>query len=133
MRIFISYRYTGETTDGLQNFFYPVRDALLKRGFAVYLSLDDLDTWGQNELALSEKFVRTFQALTDSDCLLVITRTTDRSEGLLMEVGFALGQHKPVVLMVQTDVQTYVRDVASLVVEFQDHSDLLNQLNALVF
>lgn len=132
MKIFISFRYTGETVENLQQFFYPIRDALEARGFEVYLSLDDLETWGQNELALRDKFTRTFQALAESDCLLVVINTADRSEGMLMEVGYALGQHKPIVLMVQAGVQTYVREVASPVVEFQDHSDLLSKLDGLV-
>jgi nucleoside 2-deoxyribosyltransferase len=133
MKIFISFRYTGETAESLQQFFYPVRDALTARGFEVYLSLDDLETWDQNELALRDKFTKTFQALAESDCLFVVIKTTDRSEGMLMEVGYALGQRKPIALMVQADVQTYVREVANQVIEFQDHSDLLNKLDGLVW
>ena len=130
MKLFLSFRYTGETAKNLQGFFYPVRDALIARGDEVYLSLDDLDTWGETALPMKEKFARTFRVLADSDVLLVVVRSSDRSEGMLMEVGYALAQNKPIYLAAQSGVQTYVRDVATKVLEFTGQAELLEKLDS---
>lgn len=119
MKYFISFRYTGETTQSLQEVLYPVRDALVAAGHEVYLSLDDLETWGNDGLSMPEKFHRTFAHLDSCDAILVIVRSPDRSEGMLMEVGFALARGIPIYLVVAVGVQTYIRDVATRVAEFE--------------
>lgn len=119
MKYFISFRYTGETTQALQEVLYPVRDVLIAAGHEVYLSLDDLETWGDDGLTVPEKFRRTFAHLGTCDALLVIVRSPDRSEGMLMEVGYALARGMPMYLAVAVGVQTYIRDVATRVAEFE--------------
>ncbi len=129
MKVFLSFRYTGESREGLEQFFYPLRDKLAFLGHEVYLSLDDLITWESSELTLREKFARTFSELETSDALVVVVRTPDRSEGMLMEAGFALALRKPIYLYVAKDVDTYIREVATSVVEFTGHADLLEKIS----
>ncbi len=129
MKIFLSFRYTGESREELQEFFYPLRDKLASHGHKVYLSLDDLVTWECNKLSLKEKFARTFKELEASDALVVVVRTTDKSEGMLMEVGFALAFHKPIYLYLAKGVDTYIREVATSVVEFTGHAELLEKIS----
>lgn len=129
MKIFLSFRYTGESREGLEKFFYPLRDKLASLGHEVYLSLDDLVTWESGELALREKFARTFSELETSDALVVVVRTPEKSEGMLMEVGFALALRKPIYLYVAKGVDTYIREVATSVVEFTGHEDLLENIS----
>lgn len=127
MNIFISFRYTGEATESLQQFFYPVRDALTDAGHTVYLSLDDLETWGQNELSMSEKFSRTFAHLSAADSLLVFVRSNDRSEGMLMEVGYAFAERKPIYLLRANGVQTFIADVATETRDFTNDAEAVVQ------
>lgn len=129
MKIFLSFRYTGESREELQEFFYPLRDAFVSKGHEVYLSLDDLITWDNNELTVREKFTKTFKHLETSDALVVVVRTQEKSEGMLMEVGFALALQKPIYLYVAKGADTYIREVATSVVEFTGHEDLLQNIN----
>lgn len=132
MKLFLSFRYTGETAESLQEFFYPLRDALVACGHEVYLSLDDLETWGQNSLSMQEKFARTFQSLAESEALVVVVRSNDRSEGMLMEVGYAVAQKKPIYLAVLAGTDTYIRVVATKVVEFTSQTDILANIDSLL-
>lgn len=129
MKIFLSFRYTGESRDELQKFFYPLRDKLISYGHEVYLSLDDLITWDSSELTVREKFAKTFRELETSDALVVVVRTGDKSEGMLMEVGFALALPRPIYLYVAKGIDTYIREVATSVIEFTGHEDLLASIS----
>ena len=60
---------------------------------------------------------------------MVVVRTPDRSEGMLMEVGFALALRKPIYLYVAKGVDTYIREVTTSVVEFTSHEDLLEKIS----
>lgn len=131
MKLFLSFRYTGETVESLQEFLYPLRDAFAARAHEVYLSLDDLETWGQNSLSMQEKFARTFHSLAESEALVVVVRSGDRSEGMLMEVGYAVAQKKPICLAVVAGTDTYIRVVATKVVEFTSQTDLLAKIDSL--
>lgn len=133
MNIFLSFRYTGETIERLQEVFYPVRDALQRMGHEVYLSLDDLETWCNEAMPMREKFARTFAKLSAADVLLVIVRSADRSEGMLMEVGYALGQQKEIILVLQEGVETYVREVATKTILFKDFDSLLHAVRGIGF
>lgn len=129
MKIFLSFRYTGEGREELQEYYYPIRERLEALGHGVYLSLDDLVTWDSEDLSLREKFLKTFSELGDADVLVVVVRNQDRSEGMLMEVGYALALKKPIRLFVAQEVKTYIREVATSVVEFTGHTDLLAKIS----
>lgn len=128
MKIFLSFRYTGETEDGLREFFTPVVEKLRTQGHDVYFSLDDIKTGEKDGDGIGDMILAGLRKLGSFDLLLCVVRTQDRSEGMLMEVGYALAKNIPIVLAVQKGVQTYIAEVAGKVVEFESQEELVGQV-----
>ena len=80
-------------------------------------------------MTLQEKFMATFAKLGASDAVVVVVRSNDRSEGMLMEVGYALGRTMPIHLFRAAGVETYIAAVANTDTTFQTHEELLEKIN----
>ena len=129
MKLFLSFRYTGESTEALRECFLPVKEVLQRAGYEVYLPLEDLQVWEDTAMTLQEKFMATFAKLGASDAVVVVVRSNDRSEGMLMEVGYALGKAMPIHLFRAAGVETYIAAVANTDTTFQTHEELLEKIN----
>ncbi len=132
MRIFLSFRYTGETYESLVQFFRPVCDELERAGHEVFCSLWREEEYKQKQLSPKEILWDAFGEMDICDVLLAIVRSNDRSEGMLMEVGYALAQKKPIYVAVQSDVVTYIPDIAQDSVRFSTREELLLNLSKLI-
>lgn len=128
MKIFLSFRYTGETEESLREFFTPVVEKLRTLGHEVYFSLDDIKTGEKGGDGIGDMILAGLRKLSSFDLLLCVVRTQDRSEGMLMEVGYALAKNIPIVLAVQKGVQTYIAEVAGKVVEFESQEELQSKI-----
>lgn len=73
-----------------------------------------------------------FKEIENSDALLIIIRNENKSEGMLMEVGYALSKKKRILLLIEENVKdTYLRELADDVVEFNDVDGLCDKLKKL--
>lgn len=128
MKIFVSFRYTGETYESLVEFFKPVCEELERAGHKVFCSLWKEEVYKQQKLSPKEILFDNFKEMGTCDVLLAIVRSSDRSEGMLMEVGYALANKKPVYAAVHSDVTTYISDVSRSFSRFSTKEDLLAKL-----
>lgn len=128
MKIFLSFRYSGETRESLREFFFPIITSLRESEKEVYCFLEEEEEFETQKVQPRDMFAHVFEKLRDCDIVLCIVRGPERSEGMLMEVGFAIALRKPVVLYKQVGVSTYIGEVAEETHEFQNGLDLLNQI-----
>lgn len=131
MKIFVSFRYTGETYESLVEFFRPVCDTLERAGHTVFCSLWKEESYKQQGLSPRDMLFDTCNEMNSRDALLAVVRSSDRSEGMLMEVGYALAKKKPVYAAVHADVFTYIPDVAHKSIRFSTSAELLTKLSDL--
>ncbi len=131
MKFFIAQRVTGEEKSKLIEECKKIKFILDELGHKVYCTMFE----DRNEFeskSKKERMEHAFRNIDNSDTLLIIVRNQDKSEGMLMEVGYALGQKKEIILLINKNVNnTYLRDVADNVIEFEDIEDLHNKLNKL--
>ena len=131
MRIFIGQAVSGEDLNQL----YKEMDA-------VYLSLDKAchlhyctlkeNKQDFNKKTKMEMMKHAFDEIDKSDAFLAIVRSEKRSEGMLIELGYVMAKKKKLILVVKKDVKnTYLRDLADKVIEFNDINDLSKQLEGL--
>jgi nucleoside 2-deoxyribosyltransferase len=132
MRIFLSFRYTGETYESLVHFFRPVCTALETQGHEVFCSLWREESYKQRGLGVQEMLQDAFSELSKSDVLLAVVRTNERSEGMLMEVGYALANKIPVYVLTAQGTKTFISDVAEKSLPYSDQVNLLHTLTALL-
>lgn len=125
MKVQLAYRYTGEDREKLTALLEEIRRTLESSGNTVWVpELDPL-----RPSSIKELFNKTFRKLDECDVLLVILRSTEKSEGMLMEVGYAIARGKKIWLAVQDTVKnTRLRDFADFITEFSSDGDLCMKL-----
>ncbi|MBU3913761.1 MAG: nucleoside 2-deoxyribosyltransferase [Nanoarchaeota archaeon] len=130
MRIQLAYRFIGENEEELTEMLKKICSIIGKSGNEVYCpALDSKKPKEKKYL-----FLNTLDKINESDALLAIIRTEDKSEGMLMEIGHALAEKKIFILAIQKDLRnTHMREFADKVIEFEDTNDLYDNLGKLKF
>ena len=125
-KIFISYKFDGEKKDELERDMKKLCDSLRNNKHETYCTLFDKDLPIENK----KLFDRSYKELEDSDVILVLLKSEDKSEGLLMEVGYAVANNKKIILAINDTVRnTCLRDLIDDVIEFSSVDDLVNKIS----
>ena len=128
MKIFIGQVVTGEDINNLKRELVRVYSALEDKGEnTCYDNLRD----GAEELLKQPKRKRleyAFKKIDDSDTFLAIVRSEKKSEGMLLEFGYALSQGKKLILAVKSGIDTSLRDLSDKMIEYENSNDLIKKL-----
>lgn len=138
MRAFLAYRHTGEEARQIDGLLAPVKSALAARDIHAYSTYFDVrggKATAAGPVAQSSAFMQeAFRMMAESDLVLVLQASELRSEGMLMEVGYALAKGLPVVVATQQQVaNTYLPDMAHASLRWADVADLVAQLTEFDF
>lgn len=131
MKVFIGQAVTGEDLSQLYKEMDQVYLSLDKAGHLHYCTLKE------DEKEFSKKTKRqimehAFNEIDKSDAFLAIVRSEKRSEGLLIEIGYVMAKKKRFVLAIKQDVKnTYLRELADEVIEFDNIQELSKNLEEL--
>lgn len=129
-KIFIGQAVTGHDVEALKQEMEKVYSALKKAGYESYSTMNE-EVKNKFKKA-GDWVIHAFKQLDKHDAFLVIVRTEHRSEGLLIEIGYALSKGKKIILAINENVKnTYLRDFANKIIECKDFDDLLNKLSKL--
>jgi|APSaa5957512622_1039677.scaffolds.fasta_scaffold49707_2 nucleoside 2-deoxyribosyltransferase len=130
MKIQLAYKMTGENREEVVEMLEKVKDILESRDFEVYIP--ELNS--ERPESKKELYLDTFGKIDSSDVLLAVVRSDKKSEGMLMEIGYAMGKGKKIVAAVCDCVgDTHLRELAHFVVEFDGVDDLYDKLNGVEF
>lgn len=129
MNILIAYRFTGEDPVELGETLGKIAGTLRSAGHYVYCSIED-ETWFRAEKRTNGDIMRhAFEQLNNSDIVLAFVRSDEKSEGMLLEVGYAMGKGKRIALALKRGVKTTsIQDMADPVIEFDSVDDLCEKL-----
>jgi hypothetical protein len=129
MKYFISYRHTGEDPKLLEQVLVPVRDAFCARGdeiYCVYFQGKELKSGDYTPRDILE---HAFVKIGEIGHLFVLQHSNNRSEGMLMEVGFCRGKNIPITLARQQDVtDTFLPTMANRTFDYSDVDDLCKKI-----
>ena len=99
MKVFISYKYTGETKEDLNMLLVSALSGFNKNNLDVYCNFFDTDLPIRSKDFKPQDYVfDSFKFLSDSDLLFVILNSEVKSEGMILEVGYAIAKNIPVVI-----------------------------------
>ena len=122
MKIFIGQRVADEYGERLIKESRELVNILEGLGHKAYCTLCENESL---ELTPKEWLEHAFKEIDKSDIFLAIIRSENKSEGMLMEVGYVLAKKKKFIVAIKIGVKdTYVPDFASQVLKFKDHEDL---------
>ena len=125
---FIAYRHTGEDIQQLEERIRTIEAALATHNIKIYATLFDQTAFNQNHVPAGRIMEVAFQKIAAMDGLFVLIMNNDKSEGQLIEVGYAIASKKPVIVAYQKDSNTYVNELANVAIPFDDMADLANKI-----
>jgi nucleoside 2-deoxyribosyltransferase len=128
-KYFVAYRNKGETAEFLEKRLRLVMAALHQAGIDSYCNF--FDQQGFDKLTVSQITDKALAKLDACDGLFALVVSSDRSEGQLIEFGYALAKNKPIIAAIQQDAKTYMEDLADQALRWQDLADLKTQLESL--
>lgn len=129
MKTFISYRHTGESHTALEALLKPIKGSLSKAGVDGYCTFFEEAEFQNKSFGPKEIMDHAFAIIDEVDFLFVVQTSDNKSEGMLMEVGYCIAKGIPVVTATKDTVEyTYLPDMSSLSFQWKDASDLANQI-----
>lgn len=136
MKGFISYKHSGEDNEELKSILTPIVNKFKEVGIEAYCNLFD------EELAKKAEFYKpgrdyvldSLNILESKEIIFVLLRSEVKSEGMLMEVGYAIAKGIPIIVAIKNDIKnTYLPTMANKVIEWSDLDDLLNKISSTDF
>lgn len=134
MEAFLAYRHTGEQPEDLEVLLGNTRDALARAGVNAYCTFFDEDEFQNKSFGARQIMDHAFETIEAKDMLFVLQTSENKSEGMLMEVGYCRARGIPVVVASKSDVEhTYLPDMADIAIRWNDPEDLHQQIEATDF
>jgi nucleoside 2-deoxyribosyltransferase len=130
-KYFVAYRFTGENPKELKKSLSAIVEALGKVDIEAYCNIFDQHEYDVQSLKPKQIMEKAFAKIDESDGLFVLITSENKSEGQLIEVGYALAKGKNIVAAVHEGVATYVPDMANLAIKWNEPEDLRTKLEAL--
>ena len=128
MKIFIGQAVTGEDIKKLKEENKEIIKILNENNYECYCTFLENKKW-ENDFSAGEKLKYAFKKIDENDIFLAIVRSEKRSEGMLMEIGYALSKNKKLILAINKNVQdTYLRELTDNVIEFENIEELNEKL-----
>ena len=127
MKIFIAYRYRDTEKVEIRKNVEAVSNGLKIAGHIPFIFARDVQKWGEAHMTLPEIIKRAFEEIDASDAVLAFIDSDEKSEGALMEIGYAYARGKKVIAYIKKGLRySFVRGIASKTIEFDtvDGSDL---------
>lgn len=130
MKCYIAYRFTGEDIEERKEIMKRICDIFTEHKHDNYCTL-----WDEEQLSKKPKkdlFKHAYNEIDKADCLVAFINSEKKSEGMLIEIGYAVAKGKKFVLIIHKDGKTvYLKDIADQVIEFENLDELKDRLKDL--
>ena len=129
---FISYRFTGEKIEDLNSALSQIQNKLKEVDVDAYCNLFDknLPVSPTADFKAQDFVFDAFKKINGTDILFTYITSENKSEGMILEVGYALAKNIPLVVAIKDDVKnTYLPVMANLVIQYNDLNDLLEKIS----
>lgn len=130
MKFFFSYKFSGEIIDVLHTNINPLLEIIRSSGNTVYCSLED-ELWFREKSRTNKEIMEhAFAKIDKSDYGIVFLNSNEKSEGVLMEIGYMIAKNKPFLLLKNRNVNLVsVDQLAKRIIVFNTSNDLGDNLN----
>jgi nucleoside 2-deoxyribosyltransferase len=129
MKLFISYKFTGEDPSLLKEGLGGICSAISDAGHTTFCNYNSENLYQESKFTVKQIMEHALQELDQCDTLLAWMNSDNRSEGMLIEIGYAKAKGKKIILAIREGVNAHSsRGVADTVIEYSDLSDLFESL-----
>lgn len=131
MKLYVGYRYTGADKELLKTFLTKVSDILTDQDHSTFMYFRDGGNWESKDgkMPLKEVISKSFDVIRNSDAALFLVQSNDFSEGMLLDIGCAITNNKPIYLVKKRGCSLPKTETFSTkIIEYIDEEDLLSKL-----
>lgn len=125
MGYFIAYRHTGAVPEQLEAMLPAVRDTFVEAGHEAYCTYFDEASFQDKGLGPREIMEHAFSKIEELGNLFVIVDSTEKSEGMILEVGYCIAKSIPFAVAKRKGVDTYLDKLTDTSFEYKDTADLV--------
>ena len=127
--IFLSYKFTGEDINELTETLGKILSALRSVGHTVYCSIEDEKWFRENHRTNKEILKHALERLDKSDIILAFVKSDQKSEGMLLEIGYMMAKGRSFALALKRETKTtFLAELAEPLIEFDSIDDLCDKL-----
>jgi len=129
MKFFTSFRWTGEDPEKMKQLMKVVCSTLEKVGHEHHCNFwkDDYKYVQKTHKEIIDEALRD---IDNDDCFLAIVRSDEKSEGMLIEVGYARAKGKRMILVIKKGVKTnYLKHLFDEIIEWKNLKDLSDKIS----
>lgn len=132
MKIFISFRFTGEDVQELKAAIRGIEEAIHAAGHETVCSVWEEERFANERFTPRQVLEWALRELDSADAYFAFVKSPERSEGMLLEAGYALAKRKRFIVAVRRDIAiTFLRHLADTLIEYDTHEDLHEKLRSL--
>jgi hypothetical protein len=130
MKTYFAYSLSGnKNKENLKKSLIKLSDVFSKKGRETYITWRDIENWQESGWTREEMAKKALEVIKDSDEIFIFVGSPEKSEGMLIEAGFARGLGKKIILGIRKDLEyKFLRTIADEVVEFEDINNLAKKL-----
>jgi nucleoside 2-deoxyribosyltransferase len=132
MIIYIAYKFADVDKFALKEKLKALSKAIEDKGNKTKVFFRDVQMWGDKIIKPEEILPKAYELIKESDAIFAFVDAGEKSEGQLLELGFAKAKGKKMILAIKDGLgYRFSRMLADEIIEFESFEDLLNQINAL--
>lgn len=119
MKVFVSHKFRNVNKPALRKKIEYLTSLLESEGHSTFNYFGDVEKWQPKEWAPGEVLRQAFKHIEECDALLVLYDNPEASEGMLLEIGYALALQKKVNILKSKKVNNpSLLALADTVIEF---------------
>ncbi len=132
MKIILAYRFTGEDPTELGVTIGSIVKALRDAGHTVYCSLEDETWFREKKRTNAEIMSHAFEQIDSVDAILAFVRSNEKSEGMLLEIGYGLAKGKRLIIALKNGINmTSLHQMANPLITFDTLEELCEKLKTI--
>lgn len=126
MRYYVAYKFLEYSDkEVLKERLENISSIIEKSGNETFIFYRDEQKWGTVSMLPNVVISRAFEQLSNSDVLFVFVDSDEKSEGMLLECGFAKALNKKIVLVIKKGINLrFLKSICDVFIEFDDVSEL---------
>ena len=132
MKIYIAFRFRDKNLAELEENLKNICFGLEKAGHTCLCTFWDEDHFQKNNFTKKQIIDHALKKVDKCDCLLAFIKSDEKSEGMLIEFGYAYAKNKKTIMAVKKGLKTsFAREMSDQVIEFTNFDELYEQIGKL--
>lgn len=130
MKYYIAYKFSNTDKEELKEILNEISAIIESYNNETFIFYRDMENWVGTEMDSKEIITKALSELKNIDVILCLIFSSEKSEGVLLEAGYAKALGKKIIVAKQRDARTiFLKDIADDIIEFNTQEDLKEKLH----